>query len=485
MSPRPRAFPAWLRGIASVCLLLFATSHSQAEEYDVVILNGRVVDPESNSDEVRNLGIRGNTIQAITAERLRGRTMVDASGLLVSPGFIDLSVHDLDGKPPYALRVLDGVTTALTLERGTADLDRWYAEHQGKAPINYGVSIGHVPIRKLVMRDTTPGPTPSGDAAHKAASDEELAEIKRLIEQGMRRGAVMLGLVIQWTPGASPWEIQEALRIAARFGAPSMVHIRYQGAVEPLGSVLGLEEIIGAAAVTGAPVHIIHITSMGLRATPHLLQMIHGAQSHGLDITADAYPYTGASNPIRSSMLDEGWQARLGIDYHDLQWTATGERLTAESFARYRETDGRVVLHMIPEHIVQLAVADPSIIMISDSVTGHPRSAGSFARVLGKYVREAKALSLMDALRKLTLLPAQRLERRVPMMKNKGRIRVGADADLTVFDPGRIIDKASYEAPTLPSEGIKYVLVNGVVVVRDGAPLTGIFPGRPVRAPAQ
>jgi N-acyl-D-aspartate/D-glutamate deacylase len=458
-------------------------SSAATEDYDVVIVNGRVIDPESKLDAVRNIGIGGSTIRAITTEPLRGQTTIDASGLIISPGFIDLHEHAHE-QENYRFQVMDGVTTSLELEIGTADVDGWYAEREGKTIINYGVSAGHLPVRMQLMRD--PGRfAPTGDAARKSASEAEIAEMKRQIERGLERGAVAVGLIIQLTPAASRWEILEMFRAAAPFKTLCYVHIRYQGEQEPESSVAALEEVIAAGAVTGAPLHVVHLTSNGLRATPRLLQMIGEAQARGLDVTTELYPYTAASNPITSAMFDEGWQKRLGIDYQDLQWVATGERLTAESFARYRQTGGMVILHMIPEAIVRAAVASPLTLIASDGVKGHPRSSGTYARVLGRYVREAKVLPLMEALRKMTLMPAQRLEQRVPLMKNKGRLRLGADADLTVFDPERILDAATYEEPAKYSAGIKYVLVNGVLVVKEGQLQDGVTPGKPVRAPIQ
>ena len=181
--------------------------------------------------------------------------------------------------------------------------------------------------------------------------------------------------------------------------------------------------------------HVAHITSNGLRATPRLLQMIAEARARQLDITTELYPYTAAMSAIESALFDPGWQSTLGIGYHELQWTETGERLTAESFARYRQTGGGVILHMIPPSALDAAIVSPFVMIASDgglrNGKGHPRSSGTFARVLGHYVRETGTMSLMEAIRKMSLMPAQRLQQRVPAMRNKGRIREGADADLT------------------------------------------------------
>jgi len=482
------------RPVALLCSLLLASSafklpgiasSDAMTNYDIVILNGRVIDPESQLDAVRNIGIDKGTIRAVTAGRIGGRITIDAKGLVVSPGFIDLHVHEVNDEHLRA-KAMDGVTTALELEVGTADVDRWYGARESGALINYGVSIGHIPVRMAVMRD--PGTfVPSGDAAYRAASREEIEEFKRRIEQGLKRGAVAVGFGINYTAAASHQEVLEMFRVAARAGASCHVHMRYSGIKEPMNSVQALEEVVAAAAITGAPLHVVHITSMGLRDTPILLEMIGEARSRGMDVTTECYPYTAGMTGIESAIFDEGWQERMGIDYKDLQWAATGERLTAESFARYRKAGGMVALHHMPEPVVRAAVAHPLTMIASDGILqnrrGHPRASGTYSRVLGRYVRETGVLTLMEALRKMTLMPALRLERRVPMMKNKGRIRVGADADLAVFDPERIIDKSTYEEPANYSEGMKYVLVNGAFVVKEGQLQDGVSPGRAVRAP--
>ncbi|PYU03086.1 MAG: D-glutamate deacylase, partial [Acidobacteria bacterium] len=230
------------------------------------------------------------------------------------------------------------------------------------------------------------------------------------------------------------------------------------------------------------------ITSMGLKYTPQLIAMVEGTQRRGLDVTTECYPYTAASTHLQSAIFDPGWQEKLGIGFHELQWADSGERLTAETFEKYRKQGGVVVIHAIPEEAARTAVANPIVMIASDGmpITGakvHPRGQGTFSRVLGHYVREEKALDLMTALRKMTLMPAQRLEKRAPAFKDKGRIRVGADADITVFDPERVIDKATYDEPLQYSEGIQFVLVNGTLVVKDGKLVDGVFPGRAARGP--
>jgi N-acyl-D-aspartate/D-glutamate deacylase len=380
------------------------------------------------------------------------------------------------------LEAADGVTSALELEVGTADVDRWYAAREGKSLIHFGVSIGHIPTRMTVMGDTPAFLPGSKDkAAMKTATDEELAELKRKLEHGLQRGAVAVGFGVQYTPAATQWELLEMFRVAAKFGASCHVHVRARGERE--GSLAGFSEVLAASVLTGAPLHVVHAQSSGGRSTPKLLQLISEAQARGFDVTTECYPYPAGMTDISSAIYDDGWQERLGISPGDMLWPSTGERLTAETFAKYRKTGGLVVAFTNPEEVVQAAVANPLTMIASDGLPGHPRNAGTYARVLGLYVRGQKALTLMNALRKMSLMPAQRLEKCAPMMRNKGRIRMGADADLVVFDADNVLDKATFEKPAQFSDGIRFVFVNGVAVVKDGQGQSGVTPGSAIRAP--
>jgi len=455
------------------------------DAYDVVIVNGRVMDPESGLDAVRNVGLRAGKVAAISAEAMQGRRTIDAKGLVVAPGFIDLHEH---GQAPknYEFQAHDGVTTSLELEAGTADVADWYAQRAGKSLINFGVSVGHIPTRMKVMKD--PGTfLPTGDAAHRAATDAELAQIDQHIDAGLKQGALAVGMGINYTAAATRSEVLNVFRVAARYGAPVHVHLRYAGDKPPETGRAALQEVLTASSETKAPLHVVHVTSMGLRDTPELLAMIRAAKARGTDVTTECYPYVAGSTGLESAVFDPGWQERMRISYGDLQWVKTGERLTAATFERYRKEGGEVVIFMIPEPVVRLAIADPIVMIGSDGMptTGasvHPRGQGTFSRVLGKYVREEKVLDLMTALRKMTLMPAQRLEQRAAAFKTKGRIKVGADADITVFDANRVIDTATFEKPLQYSQGIQFVLVNAVPVVSDGKLVAGVLPGRAARA---
>lgn len=455
--------------------------------YDLVLRDGRVMDPESGLDAVRHVGISTGKITALSTTPLLGRATIEARGLVVAPGFIDLHAHGQDPEND-GLRALDGVTTALELEVGAGEIDRFYAERQGRALVNFGASIGHVPVRMAVMGDPPAFlPPATARAATQPASEAQLEDIKRGIRAGLDRGALAVGLAIQYTAAASRWEILEVFREAARPRASVHVHLRSFGTKEPASSTAALEEVLAAAAVTGAPLHVVHLHSTSTGHTTRNLRIIEEAHARGLDVTTECYPYTAGMTDIASGVFDEGWREALGIDYADLLWAETGERLTAETFAARRKTGGMVALFSIPEDAIRAAIAHPLVLVASDALMsdgkGHPRSAGTNARLLGAYVREQKLIPLMEALRKITLMPAQRLQGRAPAFRDKGRLRIGADADLTVFDPERVRDLATWSAPATTPAGIPYVIVGGVPVVERGVLRRDLAAGRPVRAP--
>ncbi|MFL6447481.1 MAG: amidohydrolase family protein [Bryobacteraceae bacterium] len=460
------------------CFFLCLALQAICQQFEVAIVNGRVMDPESGLDQIRSIGIRDGRIAAVSSEALAAKTLIDAKGLVVSPGFIDLHSH---GQTPenYRFKARDGVTTALELEVGAWPVAPWYAERAGKALINFGASSGHIPASMAVMGDSGKL-LPRDRAAERAPSAEEQRQILTRIAQGLRDGALGVGLGIAYVPHDTREQILEVFQTASTNKVACFVHMRNGGPVEP-GVVDALQEVLADAAVSGAGLHIVHITSMALGQTSLALSMIAGAKQHGVDVTTEAYSYTAGMTDLSSAIFNPGWQEHQGgISYNDLQWAATGERLTKESFERYRRQGGMVAIHSIPEAAVKLAMADPSVMIASDGILeegkGHPRAAGCYARVLGRYVREQQALSLMDALRKMTLLPAQRLG-----LENKGRIRLGADADLTIFNPVRVTDRATFENPAQYSDGIPYVLVNGVPIVRNGELVENAAPGRGIK----
>lgn len=454
-------------------LLLFPTLLA-AQNYDVVLRGGRVMDPESNLDAVRNVGIRGKSIAAISTAALRGKIEVDAAGLVVAPGFIDLHQHSQTTEA-YRLKAMDGVTTALELEVGVSPVSDWYAARQGKSLIHFGASSGHIPARMSVMHDTG-GLLPRDAAMNRPATAEEQKATMSLVEKGLDEGGLGMGMGITYTPTATSEEILNLFYLAGKFKRPVFVHARENG-----NPIQTLQEVIANAAVSGASLHIVHINSIALDKTPEALRMFDGAGARGLDVTTEAYPYTAGMTEIASAMYS-GWEARPPDYFPRFLWPPTGERLTRESFERYRRQGGFVAEFKNTEEMVRLALAHPGVMIATDGILQHPRSSGSYARLLGKYVREEKALTLMEAIRKSSLLPARRLEAMSPRMRRKGRLKVGGDADITVFDPARVIDKATFEKPAQYSEGFRYVLVEGTFVVRDGKLEDGAAPGQGIRA---
>jgi dihydroorotase len=482
---RARARSLGALALAGAAMLPAGARLQPVPTYDLVIVRGRVMDPESGLDAVRAVAIAGGTVRAIGGAP-RGRDTIDAAGLVVAPGFIDLHQH-AQHPAAYAVEATGGVTSAFELEDGTGDVDRWYDERAGKAAINYGVSIGEGHVRMLVMHDTVGRTEPVGDAATRAATPAEYAAILREIEHGLQRGAVAVGFPIAYTPGAATQEILLEFRVAARYGASCHVHMR---AVASDDDLRDIQEVLADALLTGAPLQIVHVSATVQELTPVYLGLIAAARTRGLDVTTEMYPYTAGMGEIEAAYNDN-WEKRPDEWFARLEWPPTGERLTRESFARYRRQKGFVVYHprdeAAAEAWVRAAVRDSLPMFASDGILdgafGHPRVVGTFARVLGEHVRERHDLTLMSALRRMTLEPARRLERRVPAMRAKGRVRVGADADLTLFDPARIADRATYREPTLAPAGIPFVLVGGVPVVRDGRVRPGVLPGRAIRAP--
>jgi len=473
------------------CAALLLASACSTRTYDTVIANGRVMDPESGFDRVANVGISGDRIETVSERPLHGRRTIDATGLVVAPGLIEIHTHGEDSLN-YRYRAMDGITTMLDTERGTVDVDQWYADRKGKTLVNYGISAGHSPARVQVMGGEYHGFHFSGPARTDKASPDQIDRIAAIVRRGLARGALGVGLMLFYTPGAAEDEIKRMFEIAAEVpGTACYVHLRYTGlgTKDQPGGAAALDEVLNLASQTHAPLHVCHVSTSGLAATPKLLDVIGRAKSQGLDVTTEMYPYTAAMSGINSTWFDPGWQQALGISYDKLQWPATGEFLTETTFRKYQREhpSDEVIIHAIPEAAFEAAVKSPYTMVVSDglvfpNLVAHPRSSGTSARVLGRLVREQHLLTMMEALRKMTLMPAQRLEVRVPEMKNKGRIRAGADADLTIFDPATVNDTAAYGDPARYSKGFRHVLVAGVPVVYNGELQSGVVPGRAVRA---
>jgi N-acyl-D-aspartate/D-glutamate deacylase len=449
--------------------------------YDIVIHGGRVLDPETSLDAVRDIGIRGNEIVAVSEMPLEGARVINASGLVVAPGFIDLHQHDLS---PAGVRVkaLDGVTTALELEIGPPNVREFLEARRNKLLINYGTAASHPWARASIMgREHVGGELlpPSSPATNDPATPEQIRRIQQRLRDELNAGGLGVGMGIQYTPGATRWEIIEMFHVAAERAVPVFVHMRGDR-VESVG------EVVAAAAVTGAPLHIVHINSSCLKDAPECLSMVAGARARGLDVTTEAYPYIAGMTEINSALFNPGWREKFGADYSDLMIPNTGERLTKERFEELHASPKvqTVIMFNNTQPVVDAIMANPLVMVASDGFPGHPRDTGTFGRFFAQYVRDRHSLTLMDAVRKMSYMPAVRLERCTPGARKKGRLQAGADADVVVFDPQSFRDQSTFEKPDVPSTGVRYLLVNGTMVVDDGAIVPGVAPGRALTGPA-
>ena len=472
--PSPRSL------VPSLCLLLAGCSSSPpapaADTYDLVIANGRVMDPESALDGVRHVGIQGGRIAAISQTPLQGTRVVDAANHVVAPGFIDLHEHGQQ-EESYAMMVRDGVTSAFEIEVGTGDVAAWYDARKAGQIVNYGVAVGHIPARMKVLGDPGTGLLPAGIGGSGTATEAQMAEMEAILKQGLAQGAVAVGFGSAYTPGAPMAEFERMFRVAAAGNASAHIHMR--------GDISGLKETIAAAKSAGVALHLVHVNSVAGDQLEEFLAAIQAARDAGQDVTTEAYPYGAGMTEIQSALFDD-WKTWPDEKFQLHQLVRTGERLTRVSFAKARAEGGTIIIHGRSEAQTRAAIASPLAMIASDGFIengrGHPRTSGSYAKVLGKYVRDERALSLMDALARMTLRPAQRLERRTPAMSAKGRVKVGADADFAIFNPKTVIDRATYEDASIPSAGIPYVIVGGVLVVDQGR-ITNARPGRGIRAP--
>ncbi len=482
-----------LASIIAFCLGAFAA------DFDLVINNGRVIDPETSLDAIRHVGIRGASIVEVSRHPLDGVRVIDARGWVVSPGFIDRNTYVV-GDELFRLRASDGVTTAFNFEEGAYDVDSAYAAHEGRARIHYGFSVAEGGVRMALASPASPVvqdgilALPEGLSedevsavnAHRLTGDQ-LQHLLQAIEAGFLAGAPAVGMGPEYFPGATEDEALQVFRLAARYGRSVQIHAR---AWDPLRQHARINEVISGALVTGASIHLSHLNSITTDHFDLYHEIISEAQALGLPITTECYPYTAGQTWIGSAMFDD-WRDWPDQRFADFEWPVTGERLDRETFERYRNEGGLVIIHAGPrkEAVIEACMRSSHAQIASDGgadgPASHPRVAGTNTRVLGRYVREKGLLPLSQAIAKMSLLPARSLEHIAPQMARKGRLQAGMDADVVIFDAGRVIDRATYGDPLLEPAGIEVVIVAGTVIKQEGRFVDGVYPGRAIRVEAR
>ena len=484
---------------------------------DIAIIGGRVVDPESKLDALRNIGIRDGKIAAVTTAPLQARRVIDANGRVVAPGFIDMHAHGqsiLAGR----MQAMDGVTTALDLEGGSLPIANFYAraEQEGRA-INYGVSVNWAYARIAVFLDTEPEANAGWFFKHfnapqwqrETADEQQLGDILSMVEEGLQEGGLGIGVLLGYAPDSGREEYYRVSELAARYGVPTYTHGRYLSMIEPGSSFEGVAEIVAAAAGTGVHAHIVHLNSTSLREIDAIGGLIRGARERGLRISTEAYPYGAGSTGIGAAMFrGPQWRERVG-GASAASFEVDGKRLSEAELERLqRDNPGKeAVIHFLEaDHAEDRAYLDQAVlfpggVIASDAMgwmidgrpapdrawpapaqaRSHPRSAGAYSRFLRHYVREEGKLSLLEAIERVSYGPARILQEGVPQMRRKGRIQAGADADIVVFDLEAVTDNATYAEPAQTSSGFDYVLVGGVPLVDEGRLDTEVLPGQAVR----
>ena len=491
-------------------------------KYDLVIQNGHIVDPDSGWDGLGNIGITNGKIAAISKDSLDGTRVIDAKGQYVAPGFIDLHAHSIVQIAGNWMQAFDGVTTALELELGDLPIAQTYELYakQGGRPLNYGVSASALMARIAAIEGENPSPDVGwylGSFAKPEwqldlATDAQLDRMLELVEQGLKEGGVGIGCNYGYAPAVGRKEYYKIAELAKKYDVPTYTHVRYMSTEEPLSSFEAIEELIELSFNPGAHMHICHLNSSSLRDIGDICELITDARKNGANITVESYPYGALSAPVGSQFLrQDNWRGRMGnITSSDVEFL--GKPLDDTTMpAMQKDNPGNlIVCHFLRPESNQVdadALAQSNLLpnssigsdavpwqlisndqLIEDGVWplpegsyAHPRSSGCFSKFIKMYVRDQKKISLMEAIRKMALIPAQTLEKSTPQMASKGRLKVGADADIIVFDLDKVEDRSTYVDPTLTSAGMSFVIVNGTPVIDNGNLDTKARPGKPIR----
>lgn len=492
--------------------------------HDLLIRNGRVIDPESGFDAVCDVAISGDTIVAVGVDLGEAVREIDATGLIVAPGFIDIHAH---GQSVAAdrMQAFDGVTTALELEVGALPVSAWY-DAQAKHPrvLNYGTSAAWIFARRAAFEgfqlDGAAHPIEQlGKASNDnswsvaAAGDAQTKALVALTRQGLEEGAIGIGIPNGYAPGAGVKELTRICDLAAAFDCPTFTHIAYASNIDPQSSIESYVKLIGLAGATGAHMHICHMNSTSLLDIERVVELIAKAQQMGLPVTTEAYPYGAGSTVVGAGFFaDPEFTKKSGTDYSTIELVKNHHRFSGRDDllkASDENPSDLVVWHFLDveandhhRRLLDASVTYPGGSIASDAMPwiepdgsiydgmewplpdqalSHPRSAGTFTRFLREYVRERETMPLIEALAKCTLYPARVIEGCAPQIARKARLRAGFDADIVVFDLNRLTDRATFQTMNLPSEGVVHLLIAGQAVISDGVLDTTASPGRPIR----
>lgn len=444
--------------------------------HERVIANGLVIDPDTGFEAVANVGIDGTAITALSLEPLQGIETIDASGLVVAPGFIDILSYSPNGYGEWA-KIADGVTSNI----GMHGLDRratdWFPAHSSGRPVHYGGAYDNAYVR----------PTQEGLDPNDVASADQAARILASAEEDIANGFIGLHLQPEYTPGVTEAEVTSHGVLAERLGVPLCLHIRYSDNLAPGTQLEAVDEVLRIAETTGCHVHIEHINSTGGDGVmAEALSRVQGGLDRGLRLSSCTYPYTFWATYLASARFQD-FQEKYGISYGDLQIAGTNQRLTEATFAQAKADNELTAAYAMTDADVDASLQADFVMVGSDAIlershNNHPRSTGCFSRVLGHYVRERQVLDLTTALRKMTIQPARFLEMSAPAMARKGRLQRGADADITVFDPATVADRSTIADPSIRSAGIEWVLVNGTAVKSPAGVDETVLPGTAIRS---
>lgn len=489
--------------------------------YDIVILGGRVMDPETKLDAVKNVGIKDGRIAIITEDKIEGKESIDAKGHVVAPGFIDMHHHNTGTPFGEKCAMRDGVTTPLELEVGVAKVKEVYQSLEGKCRLNHGFSSSTMAGRELILNpeykslhsgefllDMFADPKDSHTSmkwANDTMTPEQVKEFEKLLEQGIKDGSLGVGHPVGYmTGGASQQDSITAQKVAGRHGMSTFVHGRFSGQTAPTSGLLGFLEMMAGQEVYGGGIVFHHMHAQALRDVPSALEMMADAKEKGIKIIPEIYPYNYGGSIVGADYLKpDNYGPNMGRDYKDIIRIADLTPYSKETYEEAMKTSPMepIMFYNSTEEDMYNGLANKNVVIGSDAfpytdrnggtaldwdvphdrVNGHPRGAGSHARFLA-FVRDGKVkIPLMDAVSKMTYMIAAYLaDNGVSQMNNKGRIQKGKDADITIFDPKIVTDNATMKDGGLPSTGIPYVICNGTAVVMDSVPVENVFPGQPV-----